>query len=262
MEFTDQVKRKIILENTPERIVSLVPSQTELLVDLGLTDSIVGITKFCVHPPDLRKKRIIIGGTKMIHYDEIAALKPDIILCNKEENTKEIVDKLSEEFVVHVSDIETVDENLEMIRQYGEIFDKVEKAAEIIGETKDKLKEFENYISNRKKIKVAYFIWRKPWMVAGGHTFINYLLELNRFENVYADIQRYPEIQLEEIKKADYYLLSSEPFPFEEKHKIEIEAFISSSDFRFVDGEFFSWYGSRLAKAFDYFRVLRESIEV
>lgn len=261
MEFTDQINRKIILSETPKRIISLVPSQTELLVDLGLADKICGLTKFCVHPPGFKETKTIVGGTKAVHYEVIKSLNPDIILCNKEENTKEIVEMLAKDFTVHVSDVETIEDNFEMIEQYGKILNAEEKADEIIQKTKDQLKKFESYISTKKKLKVAYFIWRKPWMLAGGDTFINYLLELNKFENVYSNSPRYPEVQLEELKAVDYYFLSSEPFPFEEKHKNEIEAVVNKGDFRFVDGEFFSWYGSRLAKAFGYFRELREGME-
>src|SRR5690554_2995659 len=94
MEFIDQLNRVVKLSKTPTRIVSLVPSQTELLVDLGLRDNIVGVTKFCVHPNKLRKEKTIVGGTKNVHFEKVTALNPDIVICNKEENTEEIVIEL------------------------------------------------------------------------------------------------------------------------------------------------------------------------
>lgn len=262
MELFDQLNRKLLLDKLPERIISLVPSQTELLVDLGLIDKIVGVTNFCVHPESIRKEKQVIGGTKSVHFERIEELKPDIILCNKEENTKEMVDELSKDYIVHISDVNTLEENYEMIAQYGKLFGVEERAAEIVNKTKAEVALFEEYLADKPILKVAYFIWRKPWMVVGKDTFIDYLLNLCRLENIYSDQSRYPEIELEELKPADYYLLSSEPFPFQEKHKVEIEAFTKEGDFRFVDGEYFSWYGSRMQNAFLYFRELRESTDV
>ena len=132
MQFFDQLNREIHLEKTPKRIISLVPSQTELLVDLGLEDSIIGITKFCVHPVSLKKQKALVGGTKTIHIDKIKALQPDIILCNKEENTKEIVSICEQIAPIHISDIYTIQDTLSLIDQYGNIFSKQNKASKLI----------------------------------------------------------------------------------------------------------------------------------
>lgn len=260
MELKDQLNRKIKLEKRPQRIISLVPSQTELLFDLGLSNNVVGITNFCIHPEGIRKSKKVVGGTKNIHLDRIISLSPDIILCNKEENTKEMVERLAQDFVVHVSDVNTLEDNFEMIEQYGKMFGVEEIANEIIQKTSEEKDEFLKYVKNRPILKVAYFIWRNPWMVVGGNTFIDYMLQLNKFENVYSDFNRYPEVELENLKQADFYLFSSEPFPFQEKHINEFSEFVDNANFRLVDGEFFSWYGSRLTKAFKYFRELREGM--
>jgi len=122
VNFKDQLGRNITLKETPQRIISLVPSQTELLVDLGLEDNIVGITKFCVHPSRLRNEIEIVGGTKSIHLEKIKAAQPDIILCNKEENTKEMVKELEKVAPVHVSDIQNLAESYKLILQYGDMF--------------------------------------------------------------------------------------------------------------------------------------------
>lgn len=261
MELKDQLNREIKLKQSPQRIISLVPSQTELLFDLGLSERVVGITNFCVHPEGIRKSKKVVGGTKNIHIDRVISLAPDIVLCNKEENTKEIVELLSEKFVVHVSDVNTLDDNFELIKQYGKLFEVEDVASEIIDQIKLEKNEYLKFLSDQPILKVAYFIWRNPWMVVGGNTFINHILKLNKFENVYENLERYPEIKLENLKQADFYFLSSEPFPFQEKHKNEIKEFNANGKCRLVDGEFFSWYGSRLSKAFAYFRELREGVE-
>lgn len=262
MSHKDQLQRKIKLPKTPERIVSLVPSQTELLVDLGLEDKIVGITKFCVHPKNLRSKKQIVGGTKGIRKDRIKELNPDIILCNKEENTKEMISDLEKDYQLHISDVNTLADAYELIEQYGELFEVQHKAAEISKAIKKEEESFRTYIKEKPVLKVAYFIWRKPWMVAGGKTFINHLLEINHFKNVYKQTPRYPEIEIDHLKPVDFVLLSSEPFPFGEKHKQEILPYAGSSQIALVDGEYFSWYGSRLEKAFQYFKELREELQL
>lgn len=245
-----------------KRIISLVPSQTELLVDLGLEENILGVTKFCIHPTHLTKTKNIVGGTKNIKIEKIKELQPDIILCNKEENTKEIVEACQQIAFTHVSDIFTLTDSLELISLYGSFFEKQAEANKMISVLKSKIIDFKKSVANKKKPKVAYFIWRTPWMVAANNTFINHLLELNKFENVYAKEERYPEVNIKELqnKKPELILLSSEPFPFKEKHIIEIKEHTSNSTPILVDGEYFSWYGSRLLKAFDYFKELHNRI--
>lgn len=262
MLFTDQLGNKLTLESTPKRIVCLVPSITELLVDLGLEEILVGVTKFCVHPNYIRKDKTVVGGTKTIHIHKIEALKPDIILCNKEENTIEIVNQCKEIAPVHISDIKNIEDTLQLIEQYGEVFDCVSKATEIINSIRENNLNFQQEVNDSSFFKVAYFIWRKPWMVAGNNTFINYLLEINKYENVFNNQERYPEVALEDVKlkELDFIFLSSEPYPFKSKHINELQKLFPNQQIVLVDGEYFSWYGSRLNKAFNYFLNLRKSL--
>ena len=244
------------------RIISLVPSQTELLVDLGLEKNIVGITKFCVHPKHLKESKTIVGGTKNIKIDKIKALKPDFILCNKEENTKEIVTQCQKIATTHVSDIFTIKDTLDLIQLYGKLFSCEIKATELITKINRKLIDFNQFIKQKPNLKVTSFIWKNPWMVAANNTFINHILSLNKFENIFAAENRYPEIELERFTKldVDLILLSSEPYPFKQKDIFEIHEINAKAKITLVDGEYFSWYGSRLLSAFDYFKKLRNSI--
>lgn len=264
MQFTDQLDRTFLLNKTPKRIISLVPSQTELLCDLGLEDTIVGVTKFCIHPFYIKQTKTIVGGTKNIKIDIIKELNPDIILCNKEENTKEIVEICEQIAPTHISDIFTIDDSLELIKQYGELFSRRTEASKIIQKINFKLNNFQTFITDKETKKVAYFIWRNPWMVAGNSTFINHLLELNKFENIYKNKNRYPEVAIKKIRlegDPDLVFLSSEPYPFTEEHAFELGRFTHHAKTIFVDGEMFSWYGSRLLKAFNYFKQLRNRID-
>lgn len=261
IQVTDQLGRVITLERTPKRIISLVPSQTELLIHLGLEEQLIGITKFCVHPKHLLKTKTSVGGTKQVHFDRIRALNPDIILCNKEENTQAIVEETQAIAPVHVSDVKTLPHAFTLIQQYGILFDKPKIASELVNQLLFAQQQFQKEITKQSIKKVAYFIWREPWMVVGKDTFINSLLALNKLDNVYNDTpDRYPEVQLDTLRNLDYVLLSSEPFPFTEKHIAEIKKH-TTAQVILVDGEYFSWYGSRLLDAFDYFKNLQQLLE-
>lgn len=253
MKIRDQLGRSIVLEKTPERIVSLVPSQTELLVDLGLEKYIVGITRFCVHPPFLRQIKTKVGGTKKVNIRKIKELDPDIILCNKEENTRDMVEELKEIAPVHVSDVSGLKSAYDLINRYGEIFGCSPLAKTLVSSIRKKEERLRSLAKNSQRQKVAYFIWSNPLMVAGKGTFINEMLELNNFENVYSE-DRYPATTLEEfkLKDADLCMLSSEPFPFTEEHKSRFAPYAGRIEV--VDGEYFSWYGSRLLEAMEYFK--------
>lgn len=261
MKFTDQLSRVIELHNTPKRIVSLVPSQTELLCYLGLEELIVGVTKFCVHPKNLIKDKTIVGGTKQVHFDKIQELQPDIILCNKEENTKQIVTSLELIAPVHVSDINSIKDCLGLINMYGQLFDVNKEAIDLIEKIKNEQLDFDDFVKSQRECNVAYFIWKDPWMAVGSNTFIDYMLGLNKFNNYFQNQSRYPEISFEkQYLNVDYVLLSSEPYPFKEEHVSKIQPQFPNAKIVIVDGEMFSWYGSRLLKSFKYFKKLQLDI--
>ncbi|WP_296315454.1 ABC transporter substrate-binding protein [Winogradskyella sp. UBA3174] len=259
MTYKDQLNREIQLKKTPKRIVSLVPSQTELLVDLGLEESVVGVTKFCTHPKHLRMSKTVIGGTKQIKLQKIIDLQPDIILCNKEENTKEIIEVLEGVAPIHISDIYNLEDCFELIKMYGELFKVENSASIIISNIQNEREQFQDEIKNQPKPKVSYFIWKKPWMVAASNTFIDVMLAEAGFVNAFKEELRYPEISLDNstLNQSDIIFLSSEPFPFKDIHIPELEDRFSKKIIKIVDGELFSWYGSRLQKSYGYFKTLQ-----
>ena len=259
MEFVDQLNRAVVLKKIPSRIISLVPSQTELLVDLGLRESIVGVTKFCIHPTNLKSEKTIVGGTKNVNFDKIKTLNPDIIICNKEENTEEMVFELEKIAPVWISDIKTIDESLLMIKQLGEIFDVVQKALEIILKIEIKLSELRKIIQDFPKRNVLYIIWKDPYLAAGKDTFIDALLQANNFENsIDSSSSRYPEIGDDEFQKVDLIFLSTEPYPFKNKDILKLKDQFDA-EVKLVNGECFSWYGSRLIASMDYFKTLHKA---
>lgn len=252
MEYYDQLKRSISIINPPQRIISLVPSQTELLVDLGLEEKIVGVTKFCIHPKDLRKRKTIVGGTKDYRFDVIESLKPDLIIGNKEENEKSGIEELMAKYPVWMSDIYGLEDSLEMIGSLGELLEAKTKAEEIIKQLR-----FDFALSLPKKGTAIYLIWKDPIMVAGTDTFIDKMMDFAGFENLIQS-PRYPQVTNEELIELnpEYVLLSSEPFPFKDTHQHWFQALLPKTNIKLVDGEIFSWYGSRLLKANSYFENL------
>ena len=240
------------------RIVSVVPSQTELLVDLGLDEEIIGITKFCIHPADKVVGKTIVGGTKTLDLRKIHALKPTLILANKEENTRDQIEELQRQYVVHVTDVNTLSDALAMIREVGTLVRKSQEAEAMAQQIATTL--FSK--PNGQLQTVAYFIWRKPYMVAANDTFIHSMLEIAGFRNAFANLTRYPNVTPADLQAArpDLIFLSSEPYPFAQKHVAELQKICPSAKILLVDGELFSWYGSRLLLASNYFRNLRNEI--
>lgn len=253
----DQLNREIQFNKTPKRIISLVPSQTELLVDIGLEALIVGVTKFCVHPKHLRISKAVVGGTKQINIEKIKTLQPDIILCNKEENTKEMIAELEKIAPVHISNINNLEDCFELINMYGEIFNIKRTTSTLISNIKIEREVFQGQNKSRP-LKLAYFIWKKPWMVAASDNFIDVMINEAGFTNVFKNEKRYPEIELNhsKLKEAELIFLSSEPFPFKEEHVLELKEKFPEKIVKIVDGELFSWYGSRLLKSYEYFKTL------
>lgn len=249
----DQMGREVIIPFPPQRIISLVPSQTELLYDLGLEDRVVGITKFCIHPKSWQQSKTIIGGTKQFKFDVIDSLKPDLIIGNKEENYKEGIDQLSAKYPVWMSDIASIDQALDMILVLGNITNERVKSISI----SEKIKEGFASFGYKKRRQTIYLIWKDPFMAAGRGTFIDEIMDFSAFENIVNE-PRYPELTFDQIVSLapEVILLSSEPYPFKEKHIAEFRAVLPNTEIRLVDGEMFSWYGSRMLKAVEYLKAL------
>jgi ABC-type Fe3+-hydroxamate transport system substrate-binding protein len=249
MEFRDHLDRRVVLENSPKRIVSLVPSQTELLFDLGLREEVVGITKFCLHPNEWFRTKQRIGGTKQLHIDKIRELEPDLIIANKEENNREDIEQLAKEFPVWVSDVKTLEDARKLITDVGDLVNQRENAVALLKEFNKQFQKLKSLSASGKK--AIYLIWSNPNMVAGSDTFICAMLKASGLENAIKE-ERYPELDSCDYETPDLILLSSEPFPFKEKHVDEFRQMFPEADVKIVDGEMFSWYGSRLLKAPDY----------
>lgn len=257
--FIDQTGRSINLDAAPRRVISIVPSQSELLWDLGLREELIGITKFCIHPDEMFRTVERVGGTKTLDLEKIRKLKPDLIIGNKEENEKSQIEELQKEFNVWMSDIFNFDDAFKMIKSLGEIVDKKSRANEIIKQLTKTIPEIENIFSHQR---VVYFIWNKPYMLAGANTFIHHVLNYAGLINAAEYLERYPEVTNDQLveMKAEYCFLSSEPFPFKEKHQKEIESFLPGVKTMIVDGELFSWYGSRLLQLPEYLKELKKKI--
>lgn len=254
--FTDQMKRTVRLEGIPRRIVSLVPSQTELLHDLGLEQEVVGITKFCIYPDEWFRSKTRVGGTKQVNIEKVKELQPDLIIGNKEENTKEDIEALEKIAPVWMTDIYTVEDALDMIRSIGEIVGRKEEAVKLSFDIETKFELLVNPVAGRS---VVYLIWKDPYYSVGPHTFIHSVIERIGFRNA-IEQERYPEWDAESSQLPELLFLSTEPFPFKEEDVEALKVRFPGIKVMLVDGEMFSWYGSRMRLAPDYFIELFNAI--
>lgn len=254
IQCRDGLGELVELKAPAQQIISLVPSQTEWLAYLGLDAQVQAITKFCVHPFSWRSRKSIIGGTKNVHIERVERAQPDLIIANKEENEKDSIRAIKEKYPTYVSDVKNVDGAFKMMRDTGKLTGKLELAEDFIGLMKYKLSQIP-IVPNEVKPRVLYVIWDDPIMAVGGDTYIDAIISLGQMSNAAAAFSRYPilnEKALQQVQPIDMVLLSSEPFPFAEKHIRKYKSIFPDSEIRLVDGELFSWYGWRLTKTLDY----------
>ena len=253
--FTDQLGNEISITYPPKRIVSLVPSQTELLFDLGLDEEVIGLTKFCIHPIEKFAAKQKVGGTKNLKIEIIRELKPDLIIGNKEENSRADIELLQQDFPVWMCDIYNLQDAMQTIADIGALVDRQPEATYLNHLIGAGFRDLQTLALEKAIDKTAaYLIWKDPYMLAGRATFINDILQKIGLRNVIKE-NRYPEIELSQLKtmNCELVFLSSEPYPFKEKHVDEIQLALPNAKVMLVDGEMFSWYGSRLVKAVQYF---------
>jgi ABC-type Fe3+-hydroxamate transport system substrate-binding protein len=247
-----------VAHQQPLKIISLVPSLTELVCNLGLQDAIVGITKFCVHPNHLKQQKVIVGGTKNVHIATVQSLHPTLILASKEENVKEQVQELAKNYPVFLTDIVDIATAEEAILQIAKLLGVAQQGEVLVQQIQQ---QFFTFLQQKlEPIAVAYLIWKNPYMAAGGDTFISQMLAAAGFENIFEKLLRYPTITDEFLKAANpqAIFLSSEPYPFQEKHINALQHILPATKILLVDGEMFSWYGSRMLHFPKYALQLRE----
>ena len=259
MLFQDDTGHQIQLKDHPTRIISLCPSITETLFDLGLANNIIGRTSFCIHPSDNVSMVKSIGGPKKINRELIHSLEPDLIIASKEENIKEDILYLRKKLSVCTFDVKSIEDAIKMIRSLGFLTGKTHTASGYISKIEDHMTSLKN---NHLNVKALYLIWKNPWMGAGKDTFISDMLKCAGIKNCLSDnASGYPIIQDDANIEMDYILLSSEPYPFSDQHMEEVINRFGSRKILLVDGEMFSWYGTRMVKAFPYIKSVAEKIK-
>lgn len=249
---TDHLGRELSYSFPPKRIISFCPAITETMYHLHLQKEVVGRTRFCIHPQPEVNEAINVGGTKDMKLDRIHDVKPDFIIAEKEENTKEMVEELEKHYPVFVFEIQTYDDALRMIQDLGDITNRMTEAQRMIFDINTKFKQ----LPHMKNARVAYVIWKNPYMVVGKNTYIQSLLQKMGFVNPFIDYEgRYPAISEEDLWDAqlDYLFLATEPFPFQEKHVKEFRKQLPHTKPMIIDGEMF-WYGAKMLEAVHYFK--------
>jgi ABC-type hemin transport system substrate-binding protein len=229
----------------PQRIVSLVPSLTELVFFLGRGESLVGRTKFCTEPAGLVGAIPAFGGTKNPALDRIIAARPDLVIANKEENRREDIESLHKAGrEVLLTDPNTVAEAVTMIRELGRVLDARKPAEALAGEVESALAT----IPRGAPVAAYCAVWHNPMMGLGAATYGNSLLEACGARNVLAERERYPEVTLDELRalSPNLILLPDEPFPFDAGHAA---LYSQIAPARLVDGKLVWWYGPRMPAA-------------
>lgn len=251
--ITDQLGRTIHYHFPPQRIISFAPAITETLFHLQLHDEIVGRTRFCIHPKGVVEQAVNVGGTKDMKIERIHKLQPDLIIVEKEENTKEMVAELERDYSVYAFEVQTVQEALQMMHDLGDIVDRQHEATSLIKQIQEAFASFPHVYEGKR---VAYVIWQDPYMVVGKNTYIESLLEKLGFINPFIAMDgRYPVVTEADLQAAelDYILLATEPFPFQKKHLLTFTEMLPHTKPLIVDGEMF-WYGAKMLEAVPYFK--------
>lgn len=255
---TDALGRDVTYSYPPERIIALDPAITETLYHFGLDEKIVGRTRFCIYPKEKVKNAVNVGGTKEIKMERIHGLKPDLIIAEKEENTKEMVEELEKHYPIYVCEIQTVEDGIHLIEELGDLFGCTHEAKALHA----KVETAFNTLPQISPVRVAYMIWKRPYMAVGRDTYINHTLEKMGFINPFAESgDRYPVVTEQDLKdaKLDYIFLSSEPYPFRDKNHAEFLSFLPEVTPVNIDGQMF-WYGVRMLKATEYFKRFLEQL--
>jgi ABC-type Fe3+-hydroxamate transport system substrate-binding protein len=255
--FTDATGHTISIDSVPQRIISLVPSLTEYLADIGCANQLVGITKFCIHPHFVFQRTKRVGGTKKVHIDQVQHVQPDLIIANKEENVREQIQALQALFPVYTTHVPDVQAAINTLSTLGSLVQ--QPRANLLVEQVARSYHLLREQGPKQRKKVLYLIWKEPYMSVGSDTFIHDMLFHAGFDNVCAHQTRYPVVDPAFIahSQADLIFLSSEPYPFKPHHFVPLQALLPSAQIQLVDGELFSWYGSRMQKACVYLESLR-----
>lgn len=252
MKVKDHLGRTIEYPFPPNKIISLAPAITNTMYALNLESEIVGRTRFCIHPKDKIEQAINIGGTKDLKLERIHELKPDLIIAEKEENTKEMVETLEQFYPVYVFEVQTINDALNMIVDLGAIVNRKDNAEILV----KKISTAFLNLPNKNGKKAAYMIWQKPYMVVGKDTYIQSMLQKLGFSNPFIHFHgRYPEVTMEDLRMAelDYLFLATEPYPFREQHLEEMRDLLPNTEPIILDGEMF-WYGINMLEAVTYFQ--------
>jgi len=241
----------VTYEYRPARIVSLCPSLTETLFALGLDAEVVGRTAYCGHPADFTGRVAAVGEPKQVEIQKVLALRPDLVIADKEENRQEDVEALTEAVPVYVVDVTSYEKALRLVEDLGMLVGRSSRAAALVEEISAGFARLPRGTPH----SVAYLVWKEPLMVVGQGTYIHSVLGRCGFTNACASLPgRYPKVTIDELRACapEVVLLASEPFPFSDAHIEDLAPQLPDSQLWLVDGEMFGWYGSRMVQAADY----------
>jgi ABC-type Fe3+-hydroxamate transport system substrate-binding protein len=249
----DDLSRRVRFNFPPCHIVSLCPSITETIFVLGAGDLLSGRTRYCIHPAGKVASVPEIGGTKDPDIEAILKIAPDLVIAEKEENTRRVIEKLEKEIPVFVFSVESFAQALAMISGLGELTGKITRASGLIKRIEQAFAE----LPPAEAKTAAYLIWEKPLMAAGKNTFIDAMMEKAGFRNIFRNKSaRYPKISLTELseEKPEVLILSTEPCAYTLEDVKRYRRLLPETEVILIEGDLFSWYGARMLKAAEYIK--------
>jgi ABC-type Fe3+-hydroxamate transport system substrate-binding protein len=252
-KIIDIAGNEIQLKEPPERIVSLVPSLTETIIDLGCVNQLAGCTGFCLEIEGTAEAREI-GGVRDPDIELIRSLNPDLVLAGREENQKKDIEMIKGFSRVYVCEPRTVGDAIGIINDIGVLLHETETAsawARKIHEYRVKLNELRQ---DTTPVRFGYLVWWDPMMVAAGDTYISSLLEEGPFLNAFGDMKRYPQVEESELinRDMDIIFISSEPYGFDDNLIGDIRKLTGDIPVERIDGRMCGWYGTGTCKGLKY----------
>lgn len=245
------------------RLVSLCPSTTESLAEMGFAPSLVGVTRYCVRPSGLLEGIPQVGGTKDPDHARIASLSPDLLFLNSEENRREDIDALAARFRFDLSHPRRVRDVPPLLRRWAAASGSAAAGEAAAERVESGLRVAEDSLASRRPFRYVALVWREPWVAAGEETYLADLVRLaGGIPALAPGLGDWRRPAIEELRAArpDVVLLPDDPYPFRERHRTELEGLLPGARALLLAGQDWCWHGTGTLRGLAAARALAGSL--